>query len=223
MDDVIENTNKSKKDKMNEDDLLQENKQKTKVIDTSIFDDTLSEIDKILNNLEEKSETGLIQARKIIVPNDEESTISNIPLKREKLVEEENDIITNNNLIKRIKELEKNISNSSQTILPSSETKEEISVKNKEHDIDKNLLSTEEIHDFEKNTEKEKKNFLGFYSYLILIIVILATLHWTIGVSKDFIILKYSITEPYIKNYYELVEIVKFVILDLSDFIKNKI
>jgi hypothetical protein len=223
MDDVIENTNKSKKDKMNEDDLLQENKQKTKVIDTSIFDDTLSEIDKILNNLEEKSETGLIQARKIIVPNDEESTISNIPIKREKLVEEENNIITNNNLIKRIKELEKNISNSSQTILPSSETKEEISVKNKEHDIDKNLLSTEEIHDFEKNTEKEKKNFLGFYSYLILIIVILATLHWTIGVSKDFIILKYSITEPYIKNYYELVEIVKFVILDLSDFIKNKI
>jgi hypothetical protein len=223
MDDVIENTNKSKKDKMNEDDLLQENKQKTKVIDTSIFDDTLSEIDKILNNLEEKSETGLIQARKIIVPNDEESTISNIPIKREKLVEEENNIITNNNLIKRIKELEKNISNLSQTILPSSETKEKISVKNKEHDIDKNLLSTEEIHDFEKNTEKEKKNFLGFYSYLILIIVILATLHWTIGVSKDFIILKYSITEPYIKNYYELVEIVKFVILDLSDFIKNKI
>ena len=103
------------------------------------------------------TELNLSTGKKITVPNNEESTISNIPLKREKLTGEENNIITNNNLIKRIKELEKNISNSSQTILPSSETKEEISVKNKEHDIDKNLLSTEEIHDFEKNTENEKK------------------------------------------------------------------
>ena len=49
MDDVTTKTNKTKEDKVNVEELVLENKQKPEIMDVSIFDETLNEIDKILN------------------------------------------------------------------------------------------------------------------------------------------------------------------------------
>ena len=58
MDDLNKEKNKSKEDKTHTKELHQENKQSSKIIDTSIFDTTLKDIEQILNALEQKIHSG---------------------------------------------------------------------------------------------------------------------------------------------------------------------
>ena len=58
---------------------------------------------------------------------------------------------------------------------------------------------------------------------LILIVFIFFALYGTLNISKDLIIYKYPMTEPYIQYFYEIIEVLKFSILSVADFIKNKI
>jgi glutamate synthase domain-containing protein 1 len=219
MDDVTTPTNKSKEDEIN----VEESLQKIKTIDVSIFNETLREIEQILNTLDQKLEVEKGQLEKLNVYSEIKSTISKFHLAKNELVKEEDDLIKNNNLIKRIENLEKTIDNSNKSFSLSSEVKEEALNEIEEHKIDKSLLSTEDLNDFERKNESRNKKSFNFYSYLILIIIIFFTFYGTLNISKDLIIYKYPMTEPYIQYFYEIIEILKFSILGVADFIKNKI
>ena len=223
MNDVTTETNKPKEDDISVEELLQENKQNSEVMDGSIFDETLKEINQILSTLEQKSEVEQEQLGKLKVLPEIKSAISKIHQAKDELVKEDNNLIKNNNLLKRIEELEKNINNPNKGSIPTNELKNETLTESKEHSIDKNLLSIGELHDFEKNDEILKKSSFGFYSYLILIVFIFFALYGTLNISKDLIIYKYPMTEPYIQYFYEIIEVLKFSILSVADFIKNKI
>jgi len=138
MDDIITQINKSKKDSVNIKDLIEKNKKNSELIDVSIFDETLKEINQILNNLEQNSELERDGLKKISVLPQAESIISkNDPEKKKEK------IIKNNNLIKEIEDLEKNINSINEPILLSDEIKNETISEIEEHKIDKNLLSKE--------------------------------------------------------------------------------
>jgi hypothetical protein len=223
MNDVTTETNKPKEDDISVEELLQENKQNPEVMDGSIFDETLKEINQILSTLEQKSEVEQEQLGKLKVLPEIKSAISKIHQAKDELVKEDNNLIKNNNLLKRIEELEKNINNPNKGSIPTNELKNETLTESKEHSIDKNLLSIGELHDFEKKDEILKKSSFGFYSYLILIVFIFFALYGLLNISKDLIIYKYPMTEPYIQYFYEIIEVLKFSILSVADFIKNKI
>ncbi len=223
MNDVTTETNKPKEDDISVEELLQENKQNSEVMDGSIFDETLKEINQILSTLEQKSEVEQEQLGKLKVLPEIKSAISKIHQAKDELVKEDNNLIKNNNLLKRIEELEKNINNPNKGSIPTNELKNETLTDSKERTMDKNLLSIGELHDFEKNDEILKKSSFGFYSYLILIVFIFFALYGILNISKDLIIYKYPMTEPYIQYFYEIIEVLKFSILSVADFIKNKI
>ena len=223
MDDVITKTNKLKENEINVKELQLENKQDSTVIDTSIFDEILREIDQILKNLEQKSETEQDQLKKFNILPEIKSAISKIHGAKNELAKEENNLIKNNNLIKRIEDLEKNIKNSNETILLPNKFNKEADNEIEEHKIDQNLLSIEELHQFKETEEKKNESTFGFYSYVTLFIIFFFTLYGTLNLSKDLIITKYPMTGPYIQYFNEIIEIVKISIFGLVNFIVNKI
>jgi hypothetical protein len=221
MDHIDIKKNKSKKNETKIEELLNENKQDLQIMDVSIFDDTLKEIDKIINNLEQKIHIVKSGTEKLDVLPEIKSVISKIHEAKNELVKEENSLIKNNNLINRIEDLENNINNSNGSIALSNELEEETTNETVEHKIDQNLLSIDELHHFRETDEKKKGSFFGFYSYVILILVIFFTLYGTLNISKDLIISKYATTERYIQFFYEVVEIIKVSILGFIYFITN--
>ena len=223
MDEVITKTKKSKEEEINVKELFTEYQRNSEEINVSIFDKTLNEIDQILNTLEQKSENKQERLDKLDVLPEIKSPISKIHLAKNKLEKEENNIIKNNNLVKRIEVLEKNINNSNKTVSLSDQSKHQILDEIKEHKIDKNLLTIDEIRNFKENDEIKKKSFFGFYIYLIIVIIIFGALYGTLSMSKDLIILKYPITGPYIQFFFETVEIIKLTIFSILNFINNKI
>ena len=221
MDEEIIKNYKSKKDEINLDELIDDNKKGYELMDESIFDKTLKEIDEILNRLEQKSEANQKQLEKLDVLPEIKSALSKINLAKSELMEKETNLLKNNNLLNRIEELEKNINSPSKQIFFSDDSKKETNNEIKEHKIDESFLSLQELHNFKENDENKKKNYFGFYSYLIMSIVIFLTIYGVLNISKDLIILKYPISEPYINYFYEIIEIFKIIIFGISDFIRN--
>jgi len=213
MDDLNKEKNKSKEDKTHTKELHQENKQSSKIIDTSIFDTTLKDIEQILNALEQKIHSGENRLEKINYLPEINSTISKIHVAKNELIKEENKLI-NNNLISRIEILEKIINKDSATPLNTEPLKEIIN-ETKEHKINKDHAIIEGFHEFDEFDEKNNKKKVGFYGYLILTVVVLFALFIALSISKDLIISKYPITESYIQYFFEIIEIVKITIRDL--------
>ena len=221
MDDKYTNTNKSKEDEKKVDKLLEESRQKSSSVDTSMFDETLEEINQILTSLEQKSEVDKNELENQNLLPEIKSAISKINVAKNELTKVESNFIKNNNLLERIELLEKNISNSNKTKLIFDNLEEETDGEIKEHKINKHLLPIEELYAFEESDKRKKKNSFGFYSFLVLTIVILLTLYGILSISKDLIILKYPITESYINYFYEIIEIIKITIFSLYGFFKN--
>lgn len=221
MDDISKKINKSREDKKNFDSLHQKSKQNFVSIDTSIYDETLKEIDYILNNLEQKSNIEENQLKKLDVLPEIKTVISKIHLAKNEIVKEENNLIKNNNLIKRIEDLEKNTQNLNEPIFLADELKDESINEDKEHKIDKNILSFGDSDIFSENDKKNKRSSFGFYSYLILIIVTTLVLYGTLNISKSLIITKYPTTEPYIQYFFEIIELVSIVAFSIADSIKS--
>jgi len=213
MDEVTTSTNKSKKDETIVEELFQENKQNPEKIDVSIFDETLKEIDQILNSLKQKSEVGKDQIEILDALPEIKTAISKINIARNELTKEENNLIKDSNLLKRIEVLEKKFTYINEVTSLSQDLKNESIIETQEHKIDQNLLSIEELNFFKENAEKKIKNSFGFYSYLILITVIFLAIYGALTFSKDLIILKYPVTELYINYLYEITEIIKITIL----------
>ena len=199
------------------------NKKNPEIIDTSIFDETLKEIDEILNNLEQTSEKNQNQLERLNVLPEVKSAISKIHLAKKELVEEENNLIKDNNLLKRIKKLEENINNSNEFISHTNELKRGSNNEVQEHRIDKDLLSMSELHNLGEINKKKEKSSFSFYNYLILIFAVFFTLYGTLSISKDLIISKYPIAENSIQYFFEIIEIVKITIIGFFTFIKNMI
>jgi len=108
MDDLTTKINKSKEDDINVKNLTEKNKQNSELTDVSIFDDTLKEINQILNNLEKNSEVKKGQLKELSVPPQIKSTISKIDLKKNETININNE---KNETINEIEEhkIDKNI------------------------------------------------------------------------------------------------------------------
>jgi hypothetical protein len=220
MDEKIIKNYESKKDEINLDKLIDENKS-YELMDESIFDKTLKEIDQILNRLEQKSEINQKQLEKLGVLPEIKSALSKINLAKNEITEKEINLLKNNNLLNRIEDLEKNINSPSKQIYFSNDSNKETNSEIKEHKIDESLLSLQEMHDFKENDQRKKKKYFGFYSYLVMSIIIFLTIYGVLNISKDLIISKYPISEPYINYFYEIIEIFEIIIFGISGFIRN--
>jgi len=211
----------NKENEADTEEFLQDNREDTRLIDVTIFDETLKEIEKILNNLEQKMQTEEISLEKLNVLPEIKSAISKIHGAKNELIKKENIFIKDNDLLRRIENLEKNINHANDPILLSKESKNETVSEIEEHKIDLNLLSLEELHNFKKNDEKKEDSPFGFYSYVIFILVIFFTLFGILNISKDLIIFKYPKMIPYIEYFNEIIEILKVSILGFISFITN--
>ena len=212
---------KYKKDEIQFDKLIKENRLNSQIIDETVFDETLKEIDQILINLEKQTAVNQEQLENFNILPEIKTAISKINVAKNELVKEENKFIKNNNLLDRIEDLEKNIIHSNKPMLLSDDLKKESISEIKEHEIDKNILTLEELHTFEENNKNIKKNSFNFYSYLMITIVMFFVLYGALTISKDLIILKYPVTESYINYFYEIVEILKITIFGFFAFVKN--
>jgi hypothetical protein len=206
MDDIKIKTNKPNEDKEYVNELDKVNTQKKKITDVSVFDETLKEINQILIKLEQKSELDQGQAKKNDILPELKDAISKIYVAKNELTKKEDNLIKENNLLKRVEDLEKNINNTNDI---------------KEHEIDSKILSIDELYDFKESEKKKKENPFGFYSYLIFTVVIFVTFYGILNISKDLIILKYPIFEPYINYFYEIIAILEIIFLGLYSFVEN--
>ena len=119
-------------------------------------------------------------------------------------------------MIKRIEDLEENNNKSNEESLESKKEKQHTIADIKEHKIDNDLLSIEELQNFHENIEKKVKNSFGFYAYLTIVVVSFLALYGILNISKNLIILKYPNTEVYIDYFYEIIEIIKVTIFNLA-------
>ena len=93
--------------------------------------------------------------------------------------------------------------------------------KNEEHEIDNTHIRMDDLHNFSSATEIKHKSSFGFYTYLFLIIGIIFGFYEILNTYKESIILKFPITEIYIQYFYEIIEILAYIILNIVSFIKN--
>ena len=101
------------------------------------------------------------------------------------------------------------------------EMQNETIVNNEEHLIDNVHQNMENLHNFTSLPEKQNQSFFGFYTYLALTIAVIFAIYEILNFSKNLIIIKYPFTEPYIEYFYEVIEILAYVIMNLVSFIKN--
>ena len=112
----------------------------------------------------------------------------------------------------------------SQEELRINEKKQEAkSTNDEEHAIDNTHLNMEELHSFSSEGEIKikEKIYFSFYTYLALIVGIIFATYEILNVSKNLIISKYPVTEPYIEYFYEVIEILAYVVMNIVSLIKN--
>ena len=90
-----------------------------------------------------------------------------------------------------------------------------------DHIIDNTHLRMEELHSFNLKKEVKNKNSLGFYTYLALGIGVIFAIYELLNISKILIISKYPASEPYIEYFYEVIEILTYVVINIISFVKN--
>ena len=90
-----------------------------------------------------------------------------------------------------------------------------------EHIIDNNHLRMEELHKFTSKSEVKHKKFFGFYTYLALIIGFVFAIYEVLNIFKFIIISKYPAIEPYIEYFYEVIEILAYIVMNAITFIQN--
>jgi len=90
-----------------------------------------------------------------------------------------------------------------------------------EHIIDKSQLNMENLHKFNSPSAIEKKKIFGFYTYLALLVGTIFAFYEILNISKDLIILKFPISEPYIEYFYEVIEILAYSVMNIVSLIKG--
>jgi hypothetical protein len=135
-----------------------------------------------------------------------EKTLKNLGEK----IEPEQRLLTNKNLYKE----KTNIGNEEHAI-------DNTNSSNEEHVIDDTHIRMEELHNFSADHLIKDKSHFGFYTYLALTIGIIFAMYEVLNIYKNLIILKYPFTETYIEYFYEVIEILAYLILNLVTFIRN--
>ena len=82
-------------------------------------------------------------------------------------------------------------------------------------------MRMDDLHNFSSETKIKQKSSFGFYTYLFLFIGIIFGIYETLNSFKELIVLKFPITEIYIQYFYEIIEILAYIILNIFSFIKN--
>jgi hypothetical protein len=153
--------------------------------------------------------------------------ISENKIDAKKSVEENFSEINTDSFDKTLKLIEKTMQNLGENIepkknLPKHENIEDTNiVKNKEHEIDSTHLKMDDLHDFSLENKLKNKNSFGFYTYLALTIGIIFAIYELLNISKNLIILKYPITEPYIEYFYEVIEILAYLVMNTISFLRD--
>ena len=99
--------------------------------------------------------------------------------------------------------------------------KKEKTIENLEHRIDDSLFPMEELHSFSSVVEEKKESSFGFYTYLTLAIVFIFAIYEILNVTKHLIVVKYPFVEPYVEYFYEVIEILTYLVINTISFIKN--
>ena len=179
------------KDSENKSNLNETNNKNNENLDTFQFDKTLSLIENALENLGEK-----IESKNNIKIN--EKTNEEIFYEDEELINKSNLQIEDEHII----------------------NKSNLQIED-EHIIDKSHLSMKNLHKFNSSSTNEKKKIFGFYTYLALLIGIIFAVYEILNTSKDLIILKFPISEPYIEYFYEVIEILAYAVMNIVSLIKG--
>ena len=103
----------------------------------------------------------------------------------------------------------------------SKQSQEENINKNQEHIIDNTHLKMDQLHNFSNETNIKNKTYFGFYTYLALSIGVIFAIYEILNVSKNLIILKYPVAEPYIEYFYEVIEILAYLVMNTITFLRN--
>ena len=153
--------------------------------------------------------------------------INNDIKKFKKTPDEKHDIIDTALFDKTLNQIEKVLENfdvkvsAKQNVNFKKKTREENISYGNEHTIDNSHLNMEELHSFSAVPMDIKKNSFGFYTYLAIAIGIIFLTYEILNVSKNSIILNYPIAEPYIEYFYEVIEILAYIFMNLVSFVKN--
>ena len=92
---------------------------------------------------------------------------------------------------------------------------------NKEHIIDNTYLDMEKLHNFSSAQEIKQESSFGFYTYLALTMGIIFAIYEVLNIYKILIISKYPAVAPYIEYFYEVIEILAYVVMNTISFIRN--
>ena len=139
----------------------------------------------------------------------------------------ENSELDINSFDESLRLIEKTLKNLNEKIEPINnldeyeDTQQAKASRNNEHIIDNTHLNMDKLHDFH-SVQIIKKNYsFGFYTYLALIIGIIFLIYEILNHSKDLIISEYPVSEAYIEYFYEVIEILAYVVMNTITFIKN--
>jgi hypothetical protein len=100
-------------------------------------------------------------------------------------------------------------------------TDEDLVDKITEHEIDNSHLKMDELHSFVSEVKIKKRSSFGFYTYLALSIGIIFALYEVLKISKNSIISKYPSVEPYVEYFYEIIEILAYLVMNTVSFTRN--
>ena len=157
--------------------------------------------------------------------DDTKITEDKIDIKKTQKGENENiDTILFDKSLNQIEEILKNLEGKIETKEDMQNTRKiEATYKNDtaEHAIDNTHLRMEELHDFKSEPEIVKNNSFGFYTYLALSIGIIFTIYELLNIYKNFIIVEYPALEPHIEYFYEVIEILAYLVMNLISFLRN--
>ena len=208
--------NRQNKDALGDEVILYEDRKKEDLMDVSIFDETLKEIDSTLGILEQKTKEHIVDS----IETDVLHTIKPSFLKN-KLINEENNYPEKIDLILRIKNLETKVNEIEVSFLKSESSQVKISNITDEHKINEGSLSLLEIHNIEDNDQEKKKSSLGFFFYLVLINLIFVVLYGSLIYFKSTIILNFPSSEKHIIHFFEIVNIVKATFFEFINYFLN--
>jgi hypothetical protein len=128
---------------------------------------------------------------------------------------------------KTLRQIEETLENLGEKIDPKQglEIKEKIIEENtndnKEHVIDNTHLDMEKLHNLSSVQEVKRESAFGFYTYLALTMGIIFAIYEVLNIYKILIISRYPETAPYIEYFYEVIEILAYVVMNIISFARN--
>ena len=95
--------------------------------------------------------------------------------------------------------------------------KRQINLYSEEYLAKKHGLTIKDDSSVKKNQKKQKnENYgLGFYGWVIIIVIFFIFIHGILNLNQNFIIEKFPTSEIYINYFFEVHEIIKVAILEL--------